>query len=263
MRIHDFPLSTLAARRADRSRPCAPAWRYCDAILKTTRAFVGGQAPSGGLCLPVRRWKRPAKVGALTAEGGVNAVVNEIPAATGSRPAPTSASSPPCWKKAGSRTPTSSARAACRRKPAAACWRLLARLGLVSERDHAETAAAVLDLPLVSAKDAPELPPEGVALTPKFMKQFHVVPGRRDRRRSVDVLVADPQDVYALDAVRLATGREVRPQRRAALGDRRPDRALARPGPQRDGRDRRDRRRREPATWTTSSTCATSPPKRR
>ena len=36
---------------------------------------------------------------------------------------------------------------------------LLARLGLVSERDHAETAAAVLDLPLASAKDAPELPP--------------------------------------------------------------------------------------------------------
>ena len=36
---------------------------------------------------------------------------------------------------------------------------LLARLGLVSERDHAETAAAVLELPLVSAKDAPELPP--------------------------------------------------------------------------------------------------------
>src|SRR5688572_32864733 len=32
---------------------------------------------------------------------------------------------------------------------------LLARLGLVSERDHAETAAAVLGLPLVSAKDAP------------------------------------------------------------------------------------------------------------
>ena len=40
---------------------------------------------------------------------------------------------------------------------------LLARLGLVSERDHAETCAEVLDLPLVSAKDAPELPPEAHA----------------------------------------------------------------------------------------------------
>ncbi|MDR7135175.1 general secretion pathway protein E [Lysobacter niastensis] len=87
---------------------------------------------------------------------------------------------------------------------------LLARLGLVSERDHAEAAAAVLDLPLVSAKDAPELPPEGVALTPKFMKQFAVCPvGESDR--AVDVLMADPQDAYTLDALRLATQREVRP----------------------------------------------------
>jgi general secretion pathway protein E len=86
----------------------------------------------------------------------------------------------------------------------------VARLGLVSERDHAETVAAVLDLPLVSAKDTPELPPEGVALTSKFMKQFHVCPVA-ETERSVDVLMADPQDAYLLDAVRLATGREVRP----------------------------------------------------
>jgi len=87
---------------------------------------------------------------------------------------------------------------------------LLARLGLVSERDHAETIATVLDLPLVSAKDAPELPPEGAALTTKFMKQFHVCPVA-ETERSVDVLMADPQDAYLLDAVRLATQREVRP----------------------------------------------------
>ena len=87
---------------------------------------------------------------------------------------------------------------------------LLARLGLVSERDHAETVATVLELPLISAKDAPELPPEGVALTTKFMKQFHVCP-IAETERSVDVLMADPQDAYLLDAVRLATQREVRP----------------------------------------------------
>ncbi|MCC8362561.1 type II secretion system ATPase GspE [Lysobacter sp. A6] len=86
---------------------------------------------------------------------------------------------------------------------------LLARLGLVSERDHAETASAVLGLPLASAKDAPELPPETNALSPKFMKQFHVVPVA-ERDNVLDVLVADPQDLYAMDAVRLATGRDVR-----------------------------------------------------
>jgi general secretion pathway protein E len=85
---------------------------------------------------------------------------------------------------------------------------LLARLGLVSERDHAETCAEVLGLPLVSVKDAPELPPEGVALSVRFMKQFSVCPvGETDE--AVDVLMADPQDVYTVDALRLATGRDV------------------------------------------------------
>ncbi|QOW20725.1 type II secretion system ATPase GspE [Lysobacter ciconiae] len=86
---------------------------------------------------------------------------------------------------------------------------LLARLGLVSERDHAETVAEVLQLPLVSAKDLPELPPEGVTLTTKFMKQFAICPVA-ESAEAVEVLAADPQDPYTLDAVRLATGREVR-----------------------------------------------------
>ncbi|MGY0618386.1 type II secretion system ATPase GspE [Lysobacter sp. A378] len=85
---------------------------------------------------------------------------------------------------------------------------LLTRLGLVSERDHAETVAEVLDLPLVSAKTMPELPPEGVLLTTKFMKQFAVCPVA-ETETSVAILAADPQDSYTLDAVRLATGREV------------------------------------------------------
>lgn len=36
---------------------------------------------------------------------------------------------------------------------------LLSRLGLLSERDHAEAAATVLGLPLVSARDLPDEPP--------------------------------------------------------------------------------------------------------
>ncbi len=87
---------------------------------------------------------------------------------------------------------------------------LLGRLGLVSERDHAETSAAVLGLPLVSAKDAPDLPPEGVSLSTRFLKQFHLCPVEWNERE-VGVLMADPHDAYALDAVRLAAQREVRP----------------------------------------------------
>ena len=88
---------------------------------------------------------------------------------------------------------------------------LLARLGLVSERDHAETCAAVLGLPLVSAKSAPDLPPEGVAVSIKFMKQFHAVP-QNETGDAVEVLLADPQDGYILDALRLATGRTIVPR---------------------------------------------------
>ncbi len=97
---------------------------------------------------------------------------------------------------------------------------LLARLGLVSERDHAETCAEVLGLPLVNVKDAPELPPEGVAMSARFMKQFAVCPvGESDT--AVDVLMADPQDLYTIDALRLATGRDIRPAvaLRSEIGD--------------------------------------------
>ena len=87
---------------------------------------------------------------------------------------------------------------------------LLGRLGLVSERDHAEACAAELDLPLRSARDVPELPPEDVALSLKFMKQYHVVPVSADATH-VDVLVADPQDAHAADAGRLGGSRGPRP----------------------------------------------------
>src|SRR5690606_3799269 len=88
---------------------------------------------------------------------------------------------------------------------------LLGRLGLVSERDHAETCAEVMDLPLVAGKDAPETPPELVSESPlslRFLKQFHLCPlGERDGR--LLLWMADPHDRYAIDAVRLAAGSDV------------------------------------------------------
>ncbi|QDH70993.1 type II secretion system ATPase GspE [Marilutibacter alkalisoli] len=83
---------------------------------------------------------------------------------------------------------------------------LLGRLGLVSERDHAATVAEVTGLPLVPVQDAPDLPPEDVNLSIKFMKQFHVCP-LGSSERGVELLMADPQDGYTVDAVRLALGR--------------------------------------------------------
>jgi general secretion pathway protein E len=86
---------------------------------------------------------------------------------------------------------------------------LLVRLGMVSERDMAEAAAEVMHLPLLAAKDCPDAPPPGVALSLRFLKQLAVCPvGEGDDH--VDLLVADPQDPYAAEAVALATGRAVR-----------------------------------------------------
>jgi general secretion pathway protein E len=86
---------------------------------------------------------------------------------------------------------------------------LLVRLGLVSERDMAEAASEVLGLPLLSARDCPEAPPEGLPLSLRFLKQQSACPVGEDEA-GIDLLVADPQDGYAADAVRLATGRPVR-----------------------------------------------------
>jgi len=85
---------------------------------------------------------------------------------------------------------------------------LLTRLGLVSEKDAAESLSDVMRLPLLSAKDCPDVPPAGVVLSIRFLKQFHVVPiGESDTE--VSLLVAEPQDEYPAQAVALATGKEV------------------------------------------------------
>jgi general secretion pathway protein E len=85
---------------------------------------------------------------------------------------------------------------------------LLVRLGMVSERDMADAGSEVLGLPLVLARDCPEAPPESVSLALRFMKQQAVCPiGETDD--AVVLLMADPQDAYAADAVALATGRAI------------------------------------------------------
>ena len=86
---------------------------------------------------------------------------------------------------------------------------LLVRLGMVSERDMAEAASDVLSLPLLLAKDCPELPPENANLSIRFLRQQSVCPVGEDDI-GIDLLVADPQDNYAAEAVHLASNRLVR-----------------------------------------------------
>ena len=85
---------------------------------------------------------------------------------------------------------------------------LLARLGLVSERDLAEAWSEQLAAPFLSAKDAPELPPADLDISSRFLKQHHVVPVRQGED-GLALIVADPADSYPLHAVELALGRPI------------------------------------------------------
>ena len=90
---------------------------------------------------------------------------------------------------------------------------LLVRLGLVSERDHAQACAEVLGLPLLEGKAVPEAPPESLLdalpLSLRFLKQFHACPlALRDG--VLDLWLSDPQDPYTADAVQLAMAAPVR-----------------------------------------------------
>src|SRR5690606_20190566 len=84
---------------------------------------------------------------------------------------------------------------------------LLGRLGLVSERAHAETCAEVLGLRLLATRQVPDNPPElmegAQPLSARFLRQFHLCPLGESGGRIV-VWMADPFDDYAREAVRLA-----------------------------------------------------------
>ena len=74
---------------------------------------------------------------------------------------------------------------------------LMARLGLVSERDLAEAWSELLHTPLLAAREAPELPPAELDLSVRFLKLHHVVPVR-DGDDGLALLVSDPADPYPL-----------------------------------------------------------------
>ena len=82
---------------------------------------------------------------------------------------------------------------------------VLAKLGLVNERDLAAALAAQLNAPLVDPVHLPDTPLEIAQLSPKFLKQTRILPLARTEAGYV-LAMADPLDAYALEAFELATG---------------------------------------------------------
>jgi general secretion pathway protein E len=87
---------------------------------------------------------------------------------------------------------------------------LLVKLGVVSERDVAETLAEASGLPLVAPPDYPEVSPlpEGVAA--RFLKDRHAV-GVAVRDDGFVVAVEDPFDADLLHALSLACDKPIQP----------------------------------------------------
>ncbi len=85
---------------------------------------------------------------------------------------------------------------------------LLPKLGLVSERDLAEALSERLDLPLVGSADFPEVPLLEERLSPRFLRESHVLPIAEGPEGLV-LAMADPLDSYAIDALRLISGADL------------------------------------------------------
>jgi hypothetical protein len=87
---------------------------------------------------------------------------------------------------------------------------ILTRLGLVAEREMAESLAGFHKLPLAGAADYPARPVLPDAIAPAFLARSRLLP-LADTPDGVTVALADPTDRAALEALRLATGKAVLP----------------------------------------------------
>jgi len=88
---------------------------------------------------------------------------------------------------------------------------ILVKLGLVSERDVAESLAGQLGLELVDKSDYPEEIPGDSDIAQRFLKTNKTLILDEDDDR-LTVVMADPLDKYVLDALQLCSGKIVVPR---------------------------------------------------
>jgi general secretion pathway protein E len=85
---------------------------------------------------------------------------------------------------------------------------ILTRTGFAAERDVIEALASQLNVPVVQLASYPELPVLEERVAVRFIKESKALPLTEDDVQLVLAMV-DPADDYVLNALRLATGREV------------------------------------------------------
>ena len=85
---------------------------------------------------------------------------------------------------------------------------LLVQLGMLAERDLAETLADVLDLEVAAAESYPPTPAVPDRVSPDFLRQARAVP-LEETPEHVLVAMADPLDRFTTEAMQLALGKPV------------------------------------------------------
>jgi general secretion pathway protein E len=86
---------------------------------------------------------------------------------------------------------------------------LLVRLGLVSEKDMAQTLAQTLQLPLLEDKDFPKILIVDNPLPTKFLKEAYVLP-IEENGNSIVLAMADPSDDFTMQAIKLACNKTIK-----------------------------------------------------
>jgi general secretion pathway protein E len=87
---------------------------------------------------------------------------------------------------------------------------IMTRLGMIDEREMAETLAEFLAIPLACDADYPQAPLCCEELSADFIDRARVLP-LKETPDGLALAMADPTDLYTIKAVRLATGRPVLP----------------------------------------------------
>ncbi len=88
---------------------------------------------------------------------------------------------------------------------------ILVKLGLVSERDVADSLASQLNLELVDRSEYPDERPDGTEVTERFLKKNKALI-LDENDDTLSVVMADPLDDYVIDALKLRSGKSVAPR---------------------------------------------------
>ena len=86
--------------------------------------------------------------------------------------------------------------------------RLVVRLGMISERDAADTLSKILDVPLVHSADYPEASVFDGQVSARFLKENVAVP-IAEQEGGIVVAMADPQDDYVASSLAAAFDRPI------------------------------------------------------